>query len=63
VFLQSRYATLVAVVGFVAVAAMMGLLERVIVVDNRNPRYCGSCRYDLSGNVSGACPECGEAVR
>jgi hypothetical protein len=25
-------------------------------------RYCVNCRYDLTGNVSGVCPECGEAV-
>ena len=23
---------------------------------------CAKCGYDLSGNVSGRCPECGEAV-
>lgn len=23
------------------------------------PRYCGRCDYDLTGNVSGVCPECG----
>ncbi|MGD8454236.1 MAG: hypothetical protein PVJ57_20675 [Phycisphaerae bacterium] len=22
-------------------------------------RYCVQCRYDLTGNVSGRCPECG----
>ncbi len=27
-----------------------------------NQGRCGACRYDLTGNVSGACPECGEAV-
>lgn len=24
-----------------------------------NPRYCARCGYDLTGNVSGVCPECG----
>lgn len=24
---------------------------------------CGSCGYDLTGNVSGTCPECGTAIR
>jgi len=23
-------------------------------------RYCGNCDYDLTGNVSGRCPECGQ---
>lgn len=27
------------------------------------PGYCHACRYDLTGNVSGICPECGMAVR
>lgn len=26
------------------------------------PRYCSKCRYDLTGNVSGVCPECGKAI-
>ena len=28
----------------------------------RDPRYCVKCGYDLTGNVSGVCPECGLAV-
>lgn len=24
--------------------------------------YCQSCRYNLTGNVSGVCPECGEKI-
>ena len=26
------------------------------------PAHCRRCGYDLTGNVSGRCPECGEAV-
>lgn len=26
-------------------------------------RRCVVCRYDLTGNISGACPECGETIR
>lgn len=26
------------------------------------PGHCGKCAYDLTGNVTGRCPECGEAV-
>jgi hypothetical protein len=25
-------------------------------------RYCQSCGYNLTGNVSGVCPECGESI-
>jgi hypothetical protein len=27
-----------------------------------NTGYCGCCGYDLTGNVSGICPECGTAI-
>jgi hypothetical protein len=29
--------------------------------DHREPRpgFCRACDYDLTGNVSGVCPECG----
>ena len=26
------------------------------------PGYCKACRYDLTGNVSGVCPECGTST-
>jgi len=25
----------------------------------REPGFCGRCGYDLTGNISGVCPECG----
>lgn len=28
----------------------------------RRPGHCVSCGYDLSGNISGVCPECGRAT-
>jgi hypothetical protein len=31
--------------------------------DRRYPRgHCQTCGYDLTGNTSGVCPECGELV-
>ncbi len=30
--------------------------------DRIPPGHCQRCGYDLTGNVSGRCPECGEAV-
>jgi len=29
---------------------------------NVNPMACATCRYDLTGNESGACPECGQSI-
>ena len=34
--------------------------RRARLVENQG--RCGACGYDLMGNVSGACPECGAAV-
>ncbi len=33
-------------------------------LDRRRPRpgHCRTCDYDLTGNVSGRCPECGTAI-
>lgn len=31
--------------------------------DRRLPGRCENCGYDLTGNVSGRCPECGAPVR
>ena len=28
----------------------------------RKRGYCAECGYDLTGNISGACPECGTAT-
>jgi hypothetical protein len=27
------------------------------------PGHCPHCGYDLTGNVSGVCPECGQSAR
>ncbi len=27
-----------------------------------DPRYCNDCGYDLTGNASGTCPECGRKI-
>jgi len=40
-------------------------IAATIVVFRRTrmtPTSCGGCGYDLTGNVSGVCPECGERV-
>jgi len=30
--------------------------------DRRRPGVCTECGYDLTGNVSGKCPECGQVI-
>jgi hypothetical protein len=45
---------------FVAIAGLTAYLWRR---DLRVlPGHCGQCGYNLTGNASGVCPECGEAT-
>ena len=41
-----------------------GLPTAILWWRDRRPKagFCKVCKYDLMGNVSGACPECGTAV-
>ena len=53
--------------GVVAASIMLpGLISAVLVMRVTQPRdkrnHCRSCGYDLTGNVSGNCPECGEPI-
>jgi hypothetical protein len=46
-------------------AAIIGLATAFLLYRDRRrirPGCCRSCGYDLTGNVSGICPECGTAV-
>jgi hypothetical protein len=36
---------------------LMGMARRVLT--RQHPASCRKCRYDLTANVSGVCPECG----
>ncbi|HSW45745.1 MAG TPA: hypothetical protein VLM89_09250 [Phycisphaerae bacterium] len=54
---------------YVAITLLFGyaVFRPVTDYDDRqnwvcNPRYCGRCEYDLTGNVSGKCPECGTPI-
>lgn len=42
-------------------AALLILLGAVLrfLGSRANPGYCSKCGYDLTGNASGRCPECG----
>jgi hypothetical protein len=52
-------------------ATIVGVLALTAIVVTRvlyppppatKPGCCGKCGYDLTGNVSGVCPECGERI-
>lgn len=46
-------------------AATLGLFIWLRWLEARRPaagRYCPACDYDLTGNLSGVCPECGRPV-
>jgi hypothetical protein len=46
---------------FLAAAAVLWLVAKNIPASHR-PWLCPSCAYDLTGNRSGVCPECGRAI-
>lgn len=41
---------------------LMVLLLLVLLIRRREPGCCYKCHYDLTGNVSGTCPECGTNI-
>ena len=47
------------------VVVLVGLFAAVLVASwgySPSPNLCRWCGYNLTGNVSGRCPECGEAT-
>ncbi len=49
-------------VGGIAIG-WFSLLRRPRDIANAfNPKQCLECGYDLSGNLSGRCPECGKGI-
>jgi hypothetical protein len=57
---------MLAYVPFVLLSAYMAFRPRTAREDLQNwvcdTRHCGRCGYDLTGNVSGICPECGTPI-
>jgi hypothetical protein len=45
-----------------SIALLIGVLVAVLPSRStlRRPDRCANCDYDLTGNISGACPECGQ---
>ncbi len=44
------------------VLALVGLVVPRLLVEWHDVGQCQRCRYDLRGNVSGRCPECGTPI-
>ncbi len=50
--------------GFMAITqGIATVLARRLRDDRESSLLCSSCGYNLTGNVSGICPECGEPIR
>jgi hypothetical protein len=43
-------------------AATGAILARLVRGKSHAPGQCQRCGYDLTGNVSGRCPECGDRI-
>ena len=50
----------IAIGGFVGYGTFKRMRWRSM---KRDQRYCEKCEYDLTGNESGFCPECGMAIK
>lgn len=42
--------------------ACLGAPGAILTRNRVRPGHCRKCRYDLRGNITGLCPECGNAV-
>ena len=55
--------TKVAAAGFLTVILWLNIGFRWwIPIGKPRPGHCQKCDYDLTGNVSGTCPECGNLI-
>jgi hypothetical protein len=57
-FAYGEALVLPAVISAVAMGCSLALLRK----PEFPPGYCRECGYDLTGNVSGVCPECGTPI-
>ncbi len=50
------------VLSIIAVYPVIVLVRYFAVLGVPQPGHCRNCGYNLTGNVSGVCPECGERI-
>ena len=50
------------VLGLTVVVGLTACVCRCLCKGLIPPGHCQDCGYDLTGNVSGRCPECGKAI-
>lgn len=46
----------------IAAYCVSRIIFRIMRWKNARPNHCNTCDYNLTGNVSGICPECGEPI-
>lgn len=62
-WLSNYYADRVDLLAFPLGYVVVCVLTAFLVPNEPPPAgYCGKCGYDLTGNISGVCPECGTPV-
>jgi hypothetical protein len=53
---------------WVLVATIIGAIAAIVatliglILKPRDPNVCSHCSYNLTGNISGICPECGTRI-
>ncbi len=61
-----RFSFVLAICGFIVANTFFYGLLGFIIANATYPRsnlYCLNCEYNLTGNVSGVCPECGTEIK
>ena len=60
-FVDVRYLGFAFALAFI-LAVLRAALPNPQKTDNGRTRFCPACGYDLTGNTSGVCPECGRKI-
>ena len=59
----AAYLAAVAIVDATLIVWGIRILQRSKREERRKSGFCEQCGYNLTGNTSGTCPECGMAVK